>query len=311
VRAFPVLLSAMALGVLAGSVQSSSAEIDSDACFCLKDVSGRFQRGCRATKFPNQVNPIAQCLDPESGDLSRPLLITKSWTVVMEGEAGCEVCWPQSQEAESKRREHGAETRVVASRLFAGPNQYPPEEFAAYGILAFRSRASSHDRARHLTICEAYATSLPHASELDVDVSDQMATVWPVDSNATSDKLNRMSHAGICKVAVDRYGLATALQALKDAELAGMEMSGIGPFLLAWSPSGAKGKAGALVLVADLSGVSTYRQAQEFLLKWSWDIEQDPSLWRKGWDVERMRQKLRLWVDEYGPRILALFGAKE
>ena len=229
----------------------------------------------------------------------------------MEGEAGCEVCWPQTQETGGERRENGTEARVVASRLFAGPGQYPPEEFAAYGILAFRSRASSHDRARHLMICEAYAASLPRASELDIDIADQMATVWPVDADRSSDELNRMPGTGMCEIAVDHYGLAMALQALKDAELAGMVASGIGPFLLAWSPSGDKGKADALVLVTDLSGVTTFRQAQELLLQWSRDIEGDPSLWRNGWDLERVRLKVRLWVDDYGPRIMALFGAED
>jgi hypothetical protein len=138
-----------------------------------------------------------------------------------------------------------------------------------------------------------------------------MATVWPVDADRSSDELNRMPGTGMCEIAVDHYGLATALQALKDAELAGMVASGIGPFLLAWSPSDDKGKADALVLVTDLSGVTTFRQAQELLLRWSRDIEADPSLWRNGWDLERVRLKVRLWVDDYGPRIMALFGAED
>jgi amino acid transporter len=33
-----------------------------------------------------------------------------------------------------------------ASRLFAGPHQYPPSSFAAYGIVAFPSRATPDDR---------------------------------------------------------------------------------------------------------------------------------------------------------------------
>jgi hypothetical protein len=204
-----------------------------------------------------------------------------------------------------------AEAGVLASRLFAGPSQYPPESFAAYGILAFRSRASPQDRARHLMICEAYVTGLPHVSELDVDISDQMATVWPVDSDLASDKLNRMPRKGICEVAVDSYGLATARQALKDAYLAGMDASGIGPFLLAWSPSIGKGKRGALVLGADMSDVTTAGHAQEFLKEWSHDIEQDPLVWRKGWNRGRTSLKIRLWVDKYGPKILTLFGAEE
>jgi hypothetical protein len=280
-------------------------------CFCMQDASGNFLRGCRAVKFPNQAHTIAQCRDPESGDLSGPIPITRNWTVVTEGESGCEVCWPETQDTGGTRGEDSTEGRVVASRLFAGPSQYPPDKFAAYGILAFRSRAASHDRARHLMLCEAYVVTLPHASELAIAVADQMTTVWPIDSDREAEELNRVQRTEMCETAVDHYGLATALQALKDAERAGMKAFGIGPFLLAWSPSRAKGKPNALVLVADLSDVTTFRQAQELLLKWSDDIEQDPSLWRRGWDLERVRLKIRLWVDDYGPRILALFGAKE
>ena len=57
---------------------------------------------------------------------------------------------------------------VIASRIFAGPNQYPPKEFAAYSIVAFPSRPSLHDRDRYLTICHAYVATLPHASELEL-----------------------------------------------------------------------------------------------------------------------------------------------
>ena len=205
------------------------------------------------------------------------------------------------------------DSRVLASRLFAAPHQYPPEEFAAYGILAFGSRASPHDRARHLMICEAYIAGLPHSSELTgprsseltVPLSDQMVTVWPVDLASTSNRLNRMAQNGLCKIAVERYGLTTARAALLDA---GVDTVGIGPFLLAWSPSTDKGKPGALVLVADLSDVTTYLQAQEFLLAWSHDIERDPLLWRNGWSLEKVRLKVRLWADAYGAKILAFVG---
>jgi hypothetical protein len=200
-------------------------------------------------------------------------------------------------------------TPVRASRLFTGPDEYPPDKFAAYGILAFRSRASLHDRDRHLMICEAYIAGLPHSSELallDIHLHDQMVTVWPVDSDSSAEKLNHMSRKGTCEIAVESYGLTIARAALFHAERAGMAISGIGPFLLAWSPSTDKGKPDALVLVADLSNVTTYRQAQEILLRWSRDIEQDPRLWRKGWDLERVRREIQLWVDAYGSSILTL-----
>jgi hypothetical protein len=197
---------------------------------------------------------------------------------------------------------------IKSSRTFAGPGQYPPEEFAAYGILAFQARASSRDRDRHLMICEAYVTTLPHASELGLPSSAQMATVWPVESASAADRLNEMPREDVCEAAVDEYGLVAAKQALKDAASAGVDTSARGPFLLAWSPSKDKGRTNALVLVGDLSEVTTYEQAQEILRTWSSDIERDPQLWQDGWNVQLLRTKIRLWVDKYGPRMLALFG---
>jgi hypothetical protein len=97
----------------------------------------------------------------------------------------------------------------------------------------------------------------------------------------------------ICQIAVDDYGLVIAQQALKDAELTGRTLNRAGPFLLAWSP---KGKQDALVLVSDLSDITTYEQAHERFLAWSRDIESDPALWMSGWDPERLRTYIRSWV---------------
>ncbi len=207
----------------------------------------------------------------------------------------------------------GPAAMVTASRAFAGPAQYPPEDFAAYGILAFQSRVSSHNRSRHLMICKAYASNLPHTFELEIPTTQQMVTVWPMDSNSEADFLNTGPRGlGLCEHAVDYYGLVVAKQALKEAELTGVDTTDSGPLLLAWSPSTDKGKRDALVLVSDLSDITTYEQADGLFRKWSRDIEGDPKLWTdgNGWDVERLRVTIRNWVDAYGTKALALFGSK-
>ena len=178
---------------------------------------------------------------------------------------------------------------VIASRIFAGPNQYPPKEFAAYGIVAFPSRPSLHDRDRYLTICHAYLASLPHAFELELPPAEQMVTVWPLDSDhytwlndpTLTSSLNATSQ-DVCAMVVHHYGLATARTALKDAAHAGVNINTIGPLLLAWSPSADKGKDDALVLVSNLSDITTYDQALEMFLAWSREIERDPAVWSNG-----------------------------
>src|SRR5690349_14864524 len=81
---------------------------------------------------------------------------------------------------------------VYASRLFAGPEQYPPKLFAAYGILAFPARASSYDRDRYMMICEAYIAGLPSTYEVGKPKWDQMVTVWPVISDEQANAINQI-----------------------------------------------------------------------------------------------------------------------
>jgi hypothetical protein len=197
---------------------------------------------------------------------------------------------------------------IRAARLFSGPSQYPPEAFAAYGIVAFRARASSGERERHVMLCEAYVAALPRSAELTVPVEEQMVTVWPIDADLTADELNQLRSAEICDTAVGRYGLPTALRAINDAGEARVGRDRRGPFLLAWSPSHEKGDPEALMLVTDLSDVTTYAQAEAFFVLWRTDIEANPEYWNRGWNIERLRVAIQLWVDRFGSQIFSVLG---
>jgi hypothetical protein len=197
---------------------------------------------------------------------------------------------------------------IRAARLFSGPSQYPPEAFAAYGIVAFRARASSGERERHVMLCEAYVAALPRSAELTVPVEEQMVTIWPIDADQTADELNRLRGAEICETAVGRYGLPTALRAINDAGETRIGRDRRGPFLLAWSPSHDKGDPEALMLVADLTDVTTYAQAEAFFVLWRTDIEANPEYWNRGWNVERLRIAIQLWVDRFGSQIFSILG---
>ncbi len=210
-------------------------------------------------------------------------------------------------------RETGETTREVAarvraSRLFAGPEQYPPTAFAAYGIVAFPARASRADRERHEMLCEAYVANLPRTDELGLPVEQQMVTVWPVTEDKIADDLNGAPGRPPCETAVRNYGLPAALQAIRDV---GPRLGppGRGPFLLAWSPATGKGDPDAIVLIADLSDVTTAEQAATIFALWRQDIEANPALWDQGWDLEALRIGIRLWVDRVGTQIFAVLGA--
>jgi hypothetical protein len=202
---------------------------------------------------------------------------------------------------------------VRASRVFTGPEQYPPKDFAAYGIVAFRSAPTDYDSDRFLLVCEAYSASLPHTHDLkNVSRDEQMVTVWPVTSIQTADGLNAgyQDKKVACEGAVGNYNLVTARQAIREAELAGVEVSGRGPYLLAWSPARTKGKKDALVLVANLSDKTTYDDVRDVFMWWAEKIEQNPELWKERWNIEKVRVVVREWADKFGPMILSLVMGK-
>lgn len=206
-----------------------------------------------------------------------------------------------------------SQTSPRASRLFAGPTQYPPGDFAAYAILVFRSLATSFDRDRHQLICEAFVSGLPAARDLSrglgVPFSDQIVTVWPVSEDAVADELNKRRR-DLCMSALDEYDLVAARKALSDAALVGVSFRGRGPFLIAWSPARSKGRPDAVVLQADLSHVETIEQANAVFRGWVNEIERTPELWSDGWDIASVRVTIRNWLDQYGDEVLELFGGK-
>ncbi|MEM7044046.1 MAG: hypothetical protein AAF543_14645 [Pseudomonadota bacterium] len=224
--------------------------------------------------------------------------------------------WPDQQDApvilERQQPSVLPPPGVIASRLFAGPGQYPPEAFAAYGIVAFRSSALTEDQERNLAICEGYrSTLLPSSTvteELDIPTSRQMVTVWPIATDAVAAGLESGEIDDVCATAIDQYGFTSASVALRDPAFQRHVNGGDGPFLLAWAPTDQIGQRGALVLVLDLSYVRTPSQARRMFILWAREIEGDSSLWdNSGWNVSRLRAKLSLLADFYGSRALSLF----
>jgi hypothetical protein len=197
------------------------------------------------------------------------------------------------------------------SRIFAGPTQYPPTAFAAYGIVAFRSRATSDNKPRHEMICRAYVAGLLHSTEVQAPQKRQMVTIWPIEADNEATRINAVSGDDLCPDAVRHYGLLTSSGAITSAQRSNVRLDGRGPFLLAWSPAEEMGKPDAKVLVSDLSGLENAEQAEEIFRLWSTKIQQDPELWSNGWSIEKFKLAARFFLDKYGPKLLQLFGIKE
>ncbi len=90
------LLAAVALSLAIYHSAPAAEEIDPEACFCLQHDSGQAQRGCRAVKASADEVTIADCKDPDSGQLFQTE-IRAPWTVILDGNPGCELCRPQSR----------------------------------------------------------------------------------------------------------------------------------------------------------------------------------------------------------------------
>src|SRR3569623_259611 len=55
---------------------------------------------------------------------------------------------------------------LKASRIFAGPDNFPPKNFAAYGLVAFNSVASTENGDRYKMFCRAYVNSVPASAQV-------------------------------------------------------------------------------------------------------------------------------------------------
>lgn len=186
-----------------------------------------------------------------------------------------------------------------ATRLFAGPGQFPPANYAAYGIVAFKSMPDASDEKRFSDICRAYVNAIP-AAPPDFPTASQMVTVWPVASEGVVGRLSSLDTVEKCKEATANYNLSLSLDYLRRARFQGEDVAGTGPYMLAWAPTTALDQPDAVVLVADLSDVQNYDQAIQIMIAWVEDIEADPEIWKDGFTVEKLRVAVRRIVDKYG-----------
>ena len=146
-------------------------------------------------------------------------------------------------------------------------------------------------------------------------VSNQMATVWPLDNVSLADELNATNPdrppLNRCNDIVAGIDIIVSTDAISNASLGDNDgrFEGAGPYLIAWSPSENFGQSDVSVLVTDLSHVNTITLATNMFLNWAEDIQQNPDLWRNGWDLERVRTTVQAWADRYGPGILSFLSA--
>jgi hypothetical protein len=199
---------------------------------------------------------------------------------------------------------------ILPSRMFAGPGQYPPTEFKAYGVVAFNSLSTDADKDRYSMICNAYVSSLLSFKNVKAPLEKQMVTVWPVDKKDIALKVSAEPPGKVCADAVPHYGLSIGQEAILAARRSASDLTGKGPFLLAWSPGATEGQRDVLVLTSDMSDVINNEQAKQIFERWASDIAENPALWDNGWDEAKLKQIVRLWADKWGTKALEILGGK-
>ena len=217
---------------------------------------------------------------------------------------------------ETEQRFMMEHTGLRASRVFSGPGQFPPNLFAAYGIVAFQALASdSKETERYRSICRGYLAAIPAAKTLreeGVPLKQQMVTAWPLTENILANSLNSASTAkyNSCDKIVASTNLLLSHDAIHKAKSITRKpaLNGRGPYLIAWSPAATIGKSDAAVLVLDLSNVTTSDGAVAIFQDWADKIEKNPQLWKGGWDLNSLRLSLRLWADRWGAGVLAILS---
>ncbi len=86
------------------------------------------------------------------------------------------------------------EAFYTASRVFAGPGEFPPEGYAAYGIVALAEKPTSETAPIYQAICEAYVSTLISSSQFlkeGIPLKQQMVTAWPL--TATFEQLGEIA----------------------------------------------------------------------------------------------------------------------
>lgn len=189
--------------------------------------------------------------------------------------------------------------RLMPVRNFIKADEVIPRGVGAYGMVAFPFLPTADTRARLLSVCRAFLSSLPTQSSVPASIppSELMVTFWPLmrlDLNLAD-----------CNILIDNYALFSGLAAIRDAEAQGARFLGRrGPFLIGWSPAESRLRRDSVVLVIDLSPYESESSFLEVFQTWRQQIVERPELWRHGFSIDMVRLSLRDLLDRYGTSIL-------
>ena len=89
------------------------------------------------------------------------------------------------------------------------------------------------------------------------------------------------------------YGWYGGLSAIQDATAQGADMSGPGPYLIGWSSASSRGMKDRVVLVFNMSSMTSQESFDEAFIWWQQRVVSNPAMWRNGWSVEAVGLSVR------------------
>lgn len=180
-------------------------------------------------------------------------------------------------------------------RQYLREKDIPPFGVAAYGIVALKSKPTAANRNKLTMVCESFLAHFDKAEFAPHPRSDQMVTVWPLNHPESP-----MAKSDDCNWILGDYALGAASTAMAFATKQRMTFEGEGPFLLGWSPASSRFEPDELVLMVDMSASNDQASIDHNFDFWKDEIVRDPATWRHGFSLERIRQKIKDFVDLYG-----------
>jgi hypothetical protein len=190
-------------------------------------------------------------------------------------------------------------TPLTPVREYLRAADIPPRDAGAYGLVVFQSKPTDANRTKLKMVCKSFQAFFPRGETSGVPIQDQMITVWPLD-NPKAEK----AISDDCDFVLDHYDLVASESAMNDARKQNASFDGEGPYLVGWSPSNSRGLPDKLVLVVDMSADNTQEAIDHKFLFWKNKIVENPSLWRSGWSLERVRMAIKEFADQYGNDIM-------
>ncbi|AZO75348.1 MULTISPECIES: hypothetical protein [unclassified Mesorhizobium] len=188
-----------------------------------------------------------------------------------------------------------AEIILHPVRQYLREEDIPPLGVGAYGVVALKSKPTDANRNKLMMVCKSYLAHFDKAEFSPHPRSDQMVTVWPLNHPESP-----IAESDDCSWILGDYALGAASTAMAFATKQHMTFEGEGPFLLGWSPASSRFEPDELVLMVDMSASNNQASIDHDFDFWKDEIVRDPATWRHGFSLERIRQKIKDFVDLYG-----------